>query len=209
MIKSEMQFEDFNLVSVMQHAARWYGQTEVVTDSVEGGIKRISYENLYKRVGQLAHALKKLGVEPGDRVGTMAWNTWRHLECWYAIAGSGAICHTLNPRLSPDQIDYISNHAENKWLFVDSNILPVIENAMGRLRFLEGIVVMTDKENMPDASSFDVPVHCYEELIVSEPEAFEWPHIRKIPRVRFATPRERPVSLRAFSTPIDPTLSIL
>ena len=179
MIKSEMQFEDFNLVSVMQHAARWYGQTEVVTDSVEGGIKRISYENLYKRVGQLAHALKKLGVEPGDRVGTMAWNTWRHLECWYAIAGSGAICHTLNPRLSPDQIDYISNHAENKWLFVDSNILPVIENAMGRLRFLEGIVVMTDKENMPDASSFDVPVHCYEELIVSEPEAFEWPHIRE------------------------------
>ena len=167
----------FNLVGVLQHAARWNGQTEIVTDSVEGGIHRISYGGVYQRTKQLAHALEKLGVQSGDRIGTMAWNTWRHLECWYAIAGVGAICHTLNPRLFPDQIDYIVNHAKNRFLFVDSTFLPVIANVIGRLKSIEGIIVLTDSEHMPDTSSFSVPVYCYEDLIADESEDFDWPEL--------------------------------
>ena len=119
MIKGNMQAQSFNLVNIIKYAARWHGHVEVVTNTVEGGIHRINYADVYQRTKKLANALTKLGVKSGDRIGTMAWNSWRHLECWYGIGGIGAITHTLNPRLFPDQIDYIVNHAENRFICVD------------------------------------------------------------------------------------------
>jgi len=116
MIYGNMQAADVNLISVLQHAARWHAEQEVITNSVEGGIHRTTYLEVCQRAGQLANALTNLGVKSGERVATMAWNTWRHLECWYAISGMGAVCHTLNPRLFPNQVEFIVNHAEDQFI---------------------------------------------------------------------------------------------
>lgn len=177
MINGHMQPLGFNLINVLQHASQVHSDVQVVTNSVEGGVVKYSYAEVYSRTCKLANALKKLGVNSGDRIGTMAWNTWRHLECWYAIGGSGAVCHTLNPRLFADQIDYIVNHAEDRFIFVDSTFVPVLAAVADKLSTLEGLVVMTDTENMPDASGLPFPVYCYEELISQEPDYFEWPDV--------------------------------
>ena len=124
---------------------------------------------------QLANALRKMGINQGDRVGTMAWNTWRHLECWYGISGIGAICHTLNPRLFANQIDYIVNHAENRLLIIDRTFVPVIAAVIDKLSTVEGIVILTDEAHMPDTSVLKVPVYCYETLIVQESSEYHWP----------------------------------
>ena len=171
-----MQKKQFNLIELLQHAATWNGDVEVVTNSVEGGIHRIGYADLYDRTCQLANALNRLGINAGDRIGTMAWNTWRHLECWYGLSGIGAICHTLNPRLFPDQIEYIVNHAQNRFIFVDTSFVPVIANVLDKLPTLEGLVVMTDKEHMTDdMREIGIPVYCYEELLEAQDKTFVWP----------------------------------
>jgi len=175
MIKGNMQAQSFNLVNIIKYAARWHGHVEVVTNTVEGGIHRINYADVYQRTKKLANALTKLGVKSGDRIGTMAWNSWRHLECWYGIGGIGAITHTLNPRLFPDQIDYIVNHAENRFICVDISFVPVLANVMDRLKTVEGLIVLTDRDHMPDTSNIPVPVYCYEDLIADESNEFEWP----------------------------------
>jgi len=175
MIPGHMQSDNLNVVQILKHAATWHGQSVVVTNTVEGGIHRISYEELYGRTKQFARALAKLGVNQGDRVGTMAWNTWRHLECWYALGGMGAVCHTLNPRLFPDQIDYIVNHAEDSFLILDLTFLPVIQNVADKLGTVKGIVVLTDAKNMPSSEGWDIPLHCYEDLVSAEKPEFDWP----------------------------------
>jgi len=179
MIDGNMQVSNFNLISVLQHAARWNGEQEIVTNSVEGGIHRTNYSELYNRVGQLANVLTNLGVEPGDRVGTMAWNTWRHLECWYAISSMGAVCHTLNPRLFPDQLEFIVNHAEDQFIFVDITFVPVIANVIDKLPLLKGLIVMTDWDHMPEVCELGIDVHCYEALIKDHSKSFEWPNFNE------------------------------
>ncbi len=174
MVAGLMQKEQFNLISILQHAARWHGNGEVVSNSVEGGIHRINYADIYKRTQKLANALTRLGIQPGERIGTMAWNTWRHLECWYAIGGMGAVCHTLNPRLFADQIDYIVNHAENTYLCIDTSFLPIIANVIERLPTLKGLILLTDKAHMPDTGAFNIAIYCYEELIANEEAQFDW-----------------------------------
>ena len=174
-----MQKKQFNIINILQHASIWHGNSEVVTNSVEGGIHRINYSDLYDRTCQLSNALNTLGINPGDRIGTMAWNTWRHLECWYGLSGFGAICHTLNPRLFPNQIEYIVNHAENRYIFVDTTFIPVIANVLDKLPKLEGLIVMTDKEHMTDdMQELAIPVYCYEELLEAEGKSFDWPVVQ-------------------------------
>jgi len=178
MIPGLMQKKQFNIIDILRHAAKWHGDVEVVTNSVEGGIHRIGYSSLYDRTSQLANALMHLGVNSGDRIATMAWNTWRHLECWYGLSGIGAICHTLNPRLFPDQIEYIVNHAQNRFIFIDTTFIPVIANVLDKLPTLEGLIVMTDKEHMTDDMyKIGIPVYCYEELLESEGSDFVWPSV--------------------------------
>ena len=171
-----LQAEPINLISILQHAARWHGDREIISNTVEGGLHRQTYAETMRRATKLAARLKEKGVVEGDRIGTMAWNTHRHMEVWYAVSGQGAICHTINPRLFPDQIEYIVNHAEDKVLFVDLNIAPLLDDLLPKMPTVKAVIVMTDKEHMPDTSNWNVPgIHCYEEFLEGGASEFEWP----------------------------------
>jgi len=121
----------------------------------------------------MANALAKLGVGMGQRVATLAWNGYRHLELYYAISGSGAVMHTVNPRLHAEQIAYIFNHAEDQYLFLDMNFLPVVEAIAESCKTVKGFVMMCDRDRMPAESS--VPnLLCYKDLIAANSSMFEW-----------------------------------
>src|SRR6201981_2989081 len=159
--------------AILQHAATHHRDTEIVSRTVEGPIHRYTYGAAERRAKQLARALLRLGIRPGDRVGTLAWNAFRHLELYYAVSGIGAICHTINPRLFDDQIIYIINHAADRLLFVDTSFIPLIERLMPHLPLARGIVLMTEEGAEAPASFAKLPV--YERLIAEEDEDFEWP----------------------------------
>jgi 3-(methylthio)propionyl---CoA ligase len=158
---------------ILNFAAEVHGDSEVVSVTVEGGIHRTNYRGIEKRTRKLANALQKLGVTQGDRVATLAWNGYRHLELYYGIAGIGAVCHTINPRLSAEQMIYIINHAEDKVIFVDLTFIPIL-NAL-QANFPKDLiyVAMTDRAHMPQT---DIPkLLCYEDLMDAETDEFEWP----------------------------------
>ena len=111
--------------SIITHAALYHHDTEIVSRTVEGAIHRYTYAEAERRSKRLARALLRLGINPGDRLGTLAWNTFRHFELYYGISGIGAVCHTINPRLFDEQIVYIVNHAEDRLLFIDTTFLPL------------------------------------------------------------------------------------
>jgi len=159
--------------SVMEFAAQFHSDTEIVSRSVEGPIHRYTYGDSYVRIKKLANALLALGVQPGDRVATLAWNTWRHFEVYYAVAGIGAICHTINPRLNAEQKRYIINHAEDKLLFFDVGFTDDVMELVDRIPSISGLIVMTDSSNM--SGSCSGTLGCYEDLIAPSPETFDWP----------------------------------
>ena len=132
--------------SILRHAATYHGDVEIVSRSIEGPIHRYTYRDAERRSKQLAAALLRLGIGPGDRVATLAWNTFRHFELYYAISGIGAVCHTINPRLFDDQLFYIVNHAGDRLVFVDTTFLPLVERLASRLPAECRIVPMTDKD---------------------------------------------------------------
>jgi len=157
---------------ILERAYRLFPKREVVT-KVGPNMHRYTYADLYHRTGQLAHVLEKLGVKSGDRVGTLAWNTYRHLELYFGIPCMGGVCHTLNLRLPPEQLVYIINHAADKVIFVDQSLLPLIEKIETHLKTVEHIVVMADlplQTSLPNALS-------YEELIAQESPEYNWPDL--------------------------------
>ncbi len=156
---------------LIQHADRHHGTTEIVSKTVEGGIHRYDYRAAHARSRKLANALKRLGVGMNDRVATLAWNGFRHFEVYYAVAGSGAVIHTINPRLFPDQIAYIANHAEDRFVFFDTSFFQLIEKLAPQLKSVKAFVAMTDRANMPNMKG----LLCYEELIEKESADFDWP----------------------------------
>jgi fatty-acyl-CoA synthase len=161
--------------AIIKHAAVYHRDTEIVSRTVEGGIHRYTYEAAERRAKRLARALSKLGIRPGDRVGTLAWNTFRHFEVYYAISGIGAVCHTINPRLFDDQIVYIVNHAEDRLLFVDVSFASLIERLAPHLPTECRIIWMTEEGAEP-ATGPSLPLHpCHEALISAEDGDFEWP----------------------------------
>src|SRR4051812_16674123 len=160
---------------VLDHAARWHGERQVVSRSVEGPIHRISYRDLDRRARVLADAARRtLDLDRGAVVATLAWNTSRHLEVWYGIMGLGGIVHTLNPRLFPDQLVYIANHAGDEWIFADLTFVPLLEKIAPRLGSVRGYVLLTDRSHMPAATTL-ANVLCYEELVAAGDPAFAWP----------------------------------
>ncbi len=159
--------------SLIQHAGRYHTDTEIVTRTVEGPIHRYTYGEAHARSRKLAKALGALGVSPGDRVATLAWNTHRHFEIYYAVSGSGAVCHTLNPRLFPPQLVYIINHAADSYLFVDLTFVPLVEAIADQLAALKGVVVMTDAAHMPETKLANVL--CYETIVGAEDDDYAWP----------------------------------
>lgn len=158
---------------VLEHAARCHPDQEIVSRSVEGPIHRQTYTDLARRSRLLASALQKRGVKLGDVAGTMAWNGYRHMECWYGIMGIGGIVHTLNPRLFPEQLVYIIDHAEDLWFFVDLTFVPIMEAIQDKLPRIQNFVIMTDREHMPETKLRN-PI-CYEELLEEGDENFVWP----------------------------------
>lgn len=157
---------------VIDHAATYHGQREVVSRSVEGPFHRTNYAEVRARSLQLAQRLDRDGYGTGDRIATMAWNTWRHLETWYGILGIGAIYHTLNPRLFPDQIVWIMNDAEDKMLFVDLTFIKLIEMIAPKVPSLERIVILTDDAHMPETSLKNAV--SYESYIAEADGDFVW-----------------------------------
>jgi acyl-CoA synthetase (AMP-forming)/AMP-acid ligase II len=161
--------------SIISHAARWHGDTEVVTRTVEGPIHRYGYRDAAARAAQLAHALRALGVEQGsgERIGTLAWNTYRHFELYYGVSGIGAVVHTINPRLSPAQLAYVINHAGDRFLFVDLTFVPLLEAIAALLPAVRGYIILTDAAHMPATTLTNA--WCYETLIAAQPAEIAWP----------------------------------
>ena len=168
-----MMQSQLTINSLIEHAARFHGDREIVSRTVEGPIHRYTYADAFGRVHQMANVLGDLGVNQGDRIATLAWNGYRHLELYFAVSGMGAVCHTINPRLFPDQITYIIKHAADKLVFTDLSFVPVLEGIADSLADVKSIVIMTDKDHMPETSLPNVL--CYEDMISDAPETFDWP----------------------------------
>ncbi len=168
-----MMESELLISSILRHADKNFGDREIVSVTADNPLHRYTYADCCRRTRQLANAIAKLGLDHGDRIATLAWNDYRHLEAYYAIGGAGFVCHTVNPRLFPEQIVFIINHAEDKWLFVDLLILPLVEKIADQIPGVEGFVVMTDDANMPETSLKNAV--SYESLIGSESDEYEWP----------------------------------
>jgi len=173
MLGSLMQ-QPLLISSLLTHAERHHGEQEVVSRRVEGDVHRYTFRDLSARARRMANAVAALHVKFGDRVATLAWNGYRHMELYYAVSGSGAVLHTLNPRLHPDQVVWIADHAEDKVLFFDLSFLPLIEAVANRVKTIKAFVAMTDRSRMPASTS--IPnLLCYEDLLEAQSDKFDWP----------------------------------
>ncbi len=159
--------------SLIRHADTYHGDAEIVSRTIEGPIHRYTYRDAHRRSRHLARVLKRLRVEPGDRIGTLAWNGYRHFELYYAVSGMGAIIHTINPRLFHDQLAYIVNDAEDRIVLFDITFTPLVEKLAPACKAVKHWIALTDKAHMPRAA---IPgLGCYEELLTTENDDFEWP----------------------------------
>ncbi len=158
--------------SLITHAARHMGHAEIVSRRLEGDIHRYTYRDCERRSRQLAQALLSAGVEPGERVGTLAWNGYRHLEAYYGISGMGAVCHTINPRLFPEQLVYIINHADDRFVLFDISFAPLVDRLAPLCPQVRGWIAMTDEAHLPAAAT---PLLAYETLLEAEDGDYQWP----------------------------------
>jgi fatty-acyl-CoA synthase len=158
--------------SLLAHAARHFGSTEIVSRRIEGDLHRYTYRDCEKRAKQLAQALIALGVEPGERVATLAWNGYRHLEAYYGTTGFGAVCHTINPRLFPDQIAYIINHADDAYVLFDTTFAPLVDVLAPQCPKVRGWIGLADEAHRP---AMQTPALSYETLVTAQDGNFEWP----------------------------------
>ncbi|QPI53410.1 fatty-acid--CoA ligase [Massilia antarctica] len=170
----QMMDQPLLISSIIEFAARHYGSTEIVSRRVEGDLHRYTYRDCHQRARQMANALTGLGVKLGDRVATLAWNGYRHMELYYAVSGSGAVLHTINPRLHPEQIAYIANHAEDQYLFFDQTFLPLIEAVAAHCTTVKAFILMAGRERMPAETTIP-QLLCYEDLISSSSDDYQWP----------------------------------
>jgi 3-(methylthio)propionyl---CoA ligase len=172
-VKGLMQNQPLLLSSLLQHADRFHGSTEIVSRTIEGPIHRYAYKDAARRTRKLADALRRWGVGPGDRVATLAWNNYRHFEIEHGVTGLGAVWHAINPRLIAAQISYIANHAEDRVLFFDSSFLPMVDKLAPNLASVRLFVLMVDRGAMPATS---IPnIQCYEDFLDNGDEKFQWP----------------------------------
>jgi 3-(methylthio)propionyl---CoA ligase len=170
----QMMNEPLLISSQIEFAARFHGSTEVVTRTVEGPIQRSTWAQVARRTRQLANALEKLGVKRGDRVATLAWNTHRHLEVYFAVSSMGAVLHTINPRLPLDQLRYVVDHAEDTILFFDNTFIKLAQFLAQQPVPIRQYIALTDAAHLP-ADSGIVSLKDYESLIAGEPDIYDWP----------------------------------
>ena len=162
------------ITSLIKHADAFHGDAEIVSRLPEGVIHRCTYSEAHRRARQLANALTSLGVKTGERIGTLAWNTHRHFEIYYGVSGMGAVCHTLNPRLFPEQIAYIVNHAEDGYICFDINFAALIEGLVPHCPGVKGWIAMCDHAHLPKTDK--IPnLLAYDDLVNSHSDEYEWP----------------------------------
>jgi fatty-acyl-CoA synthase len=161
--------------SILRHADSYFGDREIVSVTVDNPQHRYTYRDCFRRTRQLANALDKFGLARGDRVGTLAWNDYRHLEAYYGIGGAGYVCHTVNPRLFPEQIIFIINHAEDRILMTDPLLLPLLEKIADSIKCVEKFIVLTDEQHMPATTLGNA--QSYESFIAGESDNYEWPEL--------------------------------
>ncbi len=171
MLTGMMMNRPLLISGLIDFASEVYGTIPMVSQTVEGGIHRYTFADSRKRIAKLANALIAMGVKPGDRVATLAWNGYRHFELYYAISGIGAVCHTINPRLSAEQFIYVVNHAEDTALFFDITFAPIVEKFKAHWKPVKTYVAMTDAAHMPDMAG----ALCYETLIAPASDQIVWP----------------------------------
>lgn len=162
-----------SITSIMEHADIVHGHKEIVSITNDNPRHRYTYREAFARTRQLANALAGLNLKQGDRVATLAWNDYRHFELYYGVSCSGLICHTINPRLHPEQVAYVLNHAEDQWLFIDPMFVPLAEAIQDHLKTVKGFVVLTDDASMSETKLKNV--RSYESLIADQPAEFDWP----------------------------------
>jgi len=168
-----MQDRPLLISSLIEHAATFHPHTDIVSRLPEGTVHRTNWHGVCLRSRQVANALQGLGIQQGERVGTLAWNSYRHLALYYGVSGSGAVLHTVNPRLFPEQIDYIVNHAEDRVLFFDITFAPLVEQLAPRLKSVQAFIAMTDRAHMP---AINVPnLLCFDELLDAQSTDYTWP----------------------------------
>ena len=166
-----MQNFSLRVSGILDHAARYHPQRAVIGRSIEGPIVKSNWREIHREARQVSAALRELGIKKGDVIGVMAWNTVRHLAVWYGVPGAGAVNHTLNPRLFAEQLTYIVNHAEDRFIMVDLDLLPIFESLIDKLPNIEKIIVLTDREHMPESK---LDLICYAEMIAGQPDDMPW-----------------------------------
>jgi len=166
--------QDFPLIipRLLTYAEKFHRHTEIVSRRLEGDIHRYTFAELGQRARRLANALERLGITPGQVVGTLAWNGYRHMELYYALPGMQALYHTINPRLSAEQLSYVINHAEDQYIFVEAMFVPLLENVIEDIPSVKGFVVLCDEDTMPQNSLPNV--YCYETLLAAESDDYKW-----------------------------------
>ncbi|KPQ07164.1 MAG: fatty-acyl-CoA synthase [Rhodobacteraceae bacterium HLUCCA12] len=173
-MQGQMMNQPLLISSLLVHAERHHGNQEIVSRRTEGDIHRYSYRDLAERARRMANALERLGVGFAQRVGTLAWNGYRHLELYYGASGAGVVLHTLNPRLHPDQLVWIADDAEDQVMFFDLTFLPLIEATASRFRTVRHFVLMADRAAMPKDSAIPGLI-CYEDLLEQASDDYDWP----------------------------------
>jgi fatty-acyl-CoA synthase len=176
MLAGQMMQRPLLIASALEHGAEVHREAEVVSVTTEGGVHRYGYPDAARRAAQLAHALYDLGIKPGDRVATLAWNGYRHFELYYAISGMGAVCHTINPRLFADQLIYIVNHAADRVLFYDTTFAPLVAKLRPHWPKDLLLVAMTDAAHLPGGPGLEGQ-HAYESLLAGRPTTYLWPDL--------------------------------
>ena len=166
--------QDWSLLlhRIIDHAANFHGERKVISRSIEGPIHTTDYRQVRARALKVSQRLSKDGIKLGDRVATLAWNTWRHLEAWYGIVGIGAIYHTVNPRLFPDQVIWIINHAEDRVMMTDLTFVPFLEKIADKLPTIERYILLTDAAHMPKTTLKNAVA--YEDWIAEADGDFKW-----------------------------------
>jgi 3-(methylthio)propionyl---CoA ligase len=176
MLRGMMMDTPLNISAAITYGAEVHGEASIVSATIEGHVHRTTYDQTAQRVARMAHALKALGIKPGDRVATLAWNGYRHFELYYAIGGIGAVCHTINPRLFAEQLVYIVNHAQDRVLFFDINLAPLVAKLRGQWPVTMIYVAMCDREHLPKGDGLD-GILAYEDLLIGQPAQFDWPQL--------------------------------
>ena len=168
-----MMNRPLRIAEIITFAEKIHPNEEIISRTLQGDIHETNYAEIAIRSRRMSKALLNLGIKMGDRVATLAWNGFRHLELYFAISGIGAVCHTINPRLSSEQLVYVVNHADDKIIFLDLTFIPIIEAHLDKFPKTTRYVLMAEREHMPDCK---IPnVICYEDLIENEDDDFSWP----------------------------------